>query len=350
MEPRDDGPHVAIRERTATGESPQARGTMIDGLDEEDAKAARALVDCDLLGFMSLRRTHEGAHVIDSLESFGAMPNVTRFYREEAPGTPHAPPTWSPELPAREMVNRVVGNFAELRREARATPEGRALFERYYGQWETEWGRWDQIRALVYDGRRFLGFFAAMKNDGRTFTADDAARMEREVLPKQRARIVAARASREDFCGEEAVMVCSAAGRVIHASPGASAWLDAARRAVVGELVRRSARTTRGFLATCIDGVDVRALRLDGEGDIAYLVSLAPTTPILLSPLTDLTARQREIAEYAAAGATHREIAETLALSPHTVRDHLKAVYRVLDIGSRAELARVVGDGVFEAR
>ncbi len=52
-----------------------------------------------------------------------------------------------------------------------------------------------------------------------------------------------------------------------------------------------------------------------------------------------LTARQLEIAELASDGATIREVAGHLGLSVHTVRTHLRNVYRALGVGNRLELA-----------
>lgn len=54
-----------------------------------------------------------------------------------------------------------------------------------------------------------------------------------------------------------------------------------------------------------------------------------------------LTAREREIAELAAGGATNREIADALHVSVRTVENHLAAIYKKLEIGSRTELGRV---------
>ncbi len=57
--------------------------------------------------------------------------------------------------------------------------------------------------------------------------------------------------------------------------------------------------------------------------------------------LTDvLSPRQFEIAEYAAVGATAKEIAKLLGISAHTVRQHLKEVYRRLGVANRIELSR----------
>ena len=52
-----------------------------------------------------------------------------------------------------------------------------------------------------------------------------------------------------------------------------------------------------------------------------------------------LTPAQSRVAELAVAGATNREIAQTLYMSERTVEAHLTKVYRELGIRSRAQLA-----------
>jgi DNA-binding CsgD family transcriptional regulator len=56
-----------------------------------------------------------------------------------------------------------------------------------------------------------------------------------------------------------------------------------------------------------------------------------------------LTVAERRVADAAAAGCTNREIAERMFLSSKTVEMHLGRVYRKLDIGSRGDLAGVLG-------
>jgi DNA-binding CsgD family transcriptional regulator/tetratricopeptide (TPR) repeat protein len=56
--------------------------------------------------------------------------------------------------------------------------------------------------------------------------------------------------------------------------------------------------------------------------------------------LGPLTAREREIAELVAAGATSPEVAAQLVLSPRTVEAHLRSVYGKLGVRSRVELVR----------
>jgi two-component system response regulator DesR len=54
-------------------------------------------------------------------------------------------------------------------------------------------------------------------------------------------------------------------------------------------------------------------------------------------PATSLTDREREVLGLMASGATNREIAAQLYLSPHTIKEHTSALYRKLDVRNRAE-------------
>jgi DNA-binding NarL/FixJ family response regulator len=51
----------------------------------------------------------------------------------------------------------------------------------------------------------------------------------------------------------------------------------------------------------------------------------------------------RRVAELAAAGATNREMAAALFISPKTVETNLSRIYRKLNIRSLAELGRIIG-------
>jgi DNA-binding CsgD family transcriptional regulator len=57
--------------------------------------------------------------------------------------------------------------------------------------------------------------------------------------------------------------------------------------------------------------------------------------------LTELTLQERRVAGLVAEGATNREVAAQLFLSPHTVEYHLRNVFTKLGISSRAELFRL---------
>ncbi|MDX3574338.1 helix-turn-helix transcriptional regulator, partial [Streptomyces sp. ID05-47C] len=63
------------------------------------------------------------------------------------------------------------------------------------------------------------------------------------------------------------------------------------------------------------------------------------------TPRASLTAQQLRVALMAAEGATNREIAVRLALSPRTIDHHLRGVFNRLGIRSRIELVRLLAEG-----
>ena len=79
-----------------------------------------------------------------------------------------------------------------------------------------------------------------------------------------------------------------------------------------------------------------------GAGDVAKavrMVGLGMTvfSPEAEPPATTLSERERDVLGLIASGATNREIAERLYLSPHTVKEHTSALYRKLEVRNRAE-------------
>ena len=60
------------------------------------------------------------------------------------------------------------------------------------------------------------------------------------------------------------------------------------------------------------------------------------------SAQTDVSAREREVLEMLITGATNREIATRLGLSPHTVKQHTSSIYRKLGVRNRAEASGTV--------
>jgi two-component system response regulator DesR len=59
--------------------------------------------------------------------------------------------------------------------------------------------------------------------------------------------------------------------------------------------------------------------------------------PKAAQPAPLLTDREREVLDLIAAGATNREIAQRLYLSPDTVKEHASGLYRKLHARNRAE-------------
>jgi len=61
-----------------------------------------------------------------------------------------------------------------------------------------------------------------------------------------------------------------------------------------------------------------------------------------------LTARESEVAAFLAEGLSNREMADALAISEHTVKSHLKAIFQKTGVASRAQaVARIAGDPRF---
>ena len=54
----------------------------------------------------------------------------------------------------------------------------------------------------------------------------------------------------------------------------------------------------------------------------------------------ELSEREREVLDLIASGATNREIAERLYLSPHTIKEHTSTLYKKLKARNRAEAVR----------
>ncbi|HVM41808.1 MAG TPA: LuxR C-terminal-related transcriptional regulator [Acidimicrobiia bacterium] len=82
-------------------------------------------------------------------------------------------------------------------------------------------------------------------------------------------------------------------------------------------------------------------------GSVAVVIEAAKSAevaPIIIEAYS-LTARERDVLGAIARGGSTAEIAAELFLSPHTVRDHVKAVFEKLGVSSRGELvARVFGE------
>jgi DNA-binding NarL/FixJ family response regulator len=101
----------------------------------------------------------------------------------------------------------------------------------------------------------------------------------------------------------------------------------------------------RGFIHAGMELDQIaRAVEVAAEGEIVaprklleYLI--AHDDPM---DLESLTARQREILQLVAQGLSNAQIAKNLFLSESTVKQHLRATYKVLGVSDRKEAARLV--------
>ena len=99
--------------------------------------------------------------------------------------------------------------------------------------------------------------------------------------------------------------------------------------------------------------LDAIAITLDGGAPVSpaaavYLLELLrqpqPIAAPAPTPSSDerLTAREAELLAAFAEGQSYKEAARTLGISPHTVGNHVKSIYRKLEVNSRSEAIRAV--------
>lgn len=133
------------------------------------------------------------------------------------------------------------------------------------------------------------------------------------------------------FLGEESgAELCEAIRR---ASPQTRVLLISG----AGWISREAARAAgaSGFVGKDWTAADVaRAVRMVGKGMTVFATQAEEAAP------ASLTSRERDVLSLMAGGATNKEIAEQLFLSPHTVKDHTSALYRKLGVRNRAEAVR----------
>jgi len=100
-----------------------------------------------------------------------------------------------------------------------------------------------------------------------------------------------------------------------------------------GSISPRAARAAGavGFISKDSSATDIaRMVRMVGDGMEVFTETANPALP-------SLTDRESEILALIAGGATNREIAGTLYLSPHTVKEHTSTLYRKLGARNRAD-------------
>ena len=111
-----------------------------------------------------------------------------------------------------------------------------------------------------------------------------------------------------------------------------------------GEWLRRERRRidARGHLRTALstfEGLGTKFWAERARGELNATGETARKRDV--STLDDLTPQELRIAQLVAAGATNRDVAAQLFVSPKTVEYHLRKVFLKVGVSSRVELARV---------
>lgn len=102
----------------------------------------------------------------------------------------------------------------------------------------------------------------------------------------------------------------------------------------------------RGYILKGADQAEMlRAIRAVASGEalfgpaiadrlLAFFAAKPSTSPL---PFPDLTNREREILDLLAAGHVNADIADSLFLSPKTVRNHISRIFSKLQVADRAQ-------------
>jgi DNA-binding CsgD family transcriptional regulator len=247
-----------------------------------------------------------------------------------------------------------------------------AVFEPYGYKWFLD--------GVVRDAQRPYGCVALLRRcDDPDFTAAEEALLAR-VLPYlvHAIRGDAGKPTLFAPAGHSAMLVCSAEGEVLE-------WSDRAHRLAAYAMLEEincDERIGRGDferlqaglvevvleLGRQLDAVDgdcpmPEVVRRNGWGEFAFrgyrlssrlglgaerigvlIEQFVPMEVQLLDRVNrlDLSPRQKEIAMHCARGLSNSEIASRLGMSPHTLKDHFKAIYQRLSINSQRELVAVI--------
>jgi DNA-binding NarL/FixJ family response regulator len=118
---------------------------------------------------------------------------------------------------------------------------------------------------------------------------------------------------------------------VIAASPMTHVLLTSTAAIPTAESLSRAGAL--GFIAKSTPARNIgHALRLAASG--------IGVTPAIGGEAVCLTERESDVLRALADGATNREIARTLFISPHTVKQHVSVIYRKLDARNRTDAVK----------
>jgi DNA-binding CsgD family transcriptional regulator len=289
--------------------------------------------------------------------------------------------TGDEEFAAVEYGPADINSFAEISR--RRPPAGVLSVDtggrldacrRYRDFLRPRFGFGDELRVVFSSRAAGWGALAIYRGEGdRTFTTADAhalaasgelvaAAIQQILFGAEPDRSLSGTTKRTVAGGRvPAALIIDAGDRVTHLSPAARSAVEDLGGWERGSLpvsvlaVAASARHHQAHPGARVRGrsgrwLNLRAAPLDGPAGTAdVVVTIEPATGAELSRLTftarGLTAREQDVALQVLRGASTRAISSSLHLSPHTVQDHLKAIFAKLGVNSRREMiARLILD------
>lgn len=209
-----------------------------------------------------------------------------------------------------------------------------------FGSALAPFGVTDRIRLFVYDGRRFVGWVGALRfgPSRRPFGRADRRRLAPLVPSVTSTLLQADSLARGTVPVEPGFVALHLGGDVEYASREGEAWLR--RPGFATALQRRMPFIDLEGGTAAIELAHCRFVPMLGQHPI-FLVHLTVAQSIETSAVR-LSPTQREVASFAASGATIAEIASAIGRKPETVRSHLRQAYTRLGVSNRVELARAL--------
>lgn len=202
-----------------------------------------------------------------------------------------------------------------------------------------------EASVLLYEGSQFVGCLGVYRREGRPFGDEVLEELNRLVESAISVLAEVEHRERQLFGGRPARLLIDPGNLEVECTtPSGSEWLSDERIEALTEGIESLADNDTFPVQLNVDGFRVEVDEMTGSAGERYLASVTYPGRPERSLDAVLTPRQREVVGYAAAGATNREIAETLGISADTVSDHLSESYERLGVANRVELARRVAD------
>ncbi|MBD0746835.1 hypothetical protein BG418_34995 [Streptomyces sp. CBMA152] len=217
-----------------------------------------------------------------------------------------------------------------------------------------------ELRIALTQARVAWGGLILVREKGSSpFSADEAADADALAQPLAAAlrRFVAGMPLRPSrYSLSPGVAVVGADDKVTSATPSAHEWMRllapvatttdeddlAATVWNVAHLARRAGGQALSRIPTRDGWIALHGQLLEGPEAGAVAVTIQPAPGRLLLPAVSvwygITTRERAVLQEVLEGLPTKHIARRLDLSPHTVNDHLKAIYRKTGVNSREEL------------
>ncbi|TYB49534.1 helix-turn-helix transcriptional regulator [Actinomadura chibensis] len=223
--------------------------------------------------------------------------------------------------------------------------------------------------ALAHAGTMWGGLVLLRPRGARPFSAEEAVqarRLARGVVAAMRRYASGTPPEPSTLDLPPGVLIVGAGadtdGTVVTATPSVRGWLgelgtlpadaltapDLPMESTVW-ILTQTARTTGGPAMTRVPTrrgwIVLHAQPLTAGEDVAVTIQPAVGTNLLpaMALWHGLTPKERAVVEQVLEGLATKQIARRLAMSPHTLNDHFKSIYRKLGVSAREELiARLV--------